>query len=1408
MRITRILQPIRPPLLGYSVAVLAVVIALGIKLLLDPLFEVESPFLLFFAAIMTSALYGGRGAGVFATVLAALISNYLFLSPTHSLFSYSLRQNLQLLIFVLEGLLISRTISALTSARQRITFGQEALSQSEERYRLVVESVQDYAIFILDPDGCIASWNIGAQNLKGYRADEIIGQHFSRFYPEEDIQRSKPNQLLKIAAAAGRVEDEGWRVRQDGSRFWASVVITALRDEEGNLQGFSKVTRDITKNKQAEEALRQSEEKFRLVAETLPQIVWTAQPDGSVDYYNQRWAEYSGILQEEGQGWGWQPVLHPDDEQRTIEAWMQAVQGGQLYECDHRVRRADGEFRWHLSRGLPLRDSEGRIIKWFGTATEIHEQKQIEEALQEAYAQLELRVQVRTAELSAANLQLQQQIIERQRVEEALRESERRLGAIFNHTFQFIGLMQPDGILLEANQTALNFGGLQRSDVIERPFWEARWWTISQETQNQLREAIAQAASGEFVRYEVDVLGTGNTVATIDFSIKPVRDEAGQVVLLIPEGRDITPLKQAEQTLRSFFDSASMMMGIVELVDNDILHISDNAATAKFFGLNPAQMRNRLASDMGASPDYIQQWIRYYREAERTQAPVRFDYSHITANGQRWLSATVSLIASFHNHPRFSYVVQDITDAYRQATQRKEAEAQIHQLNAELEQRVIDRTAQLEATNNQLENEIAERKQIEEALRQSEERFRQAVVNAPFPMAIHAEDGEILQINRTWMELTGYTQQEIPTIADWTEKAYGERQEIVLEVLDHLYELKDKVSKGEFTITTKQSTRRIWDFSSAPLGRLPDGRRMVLSMAADVTERKWAEEQLRTRTRQQEVIATLGQRALSGIDVSTLMDEATRLIAQTLDVEYCKVLELLPSGDAVLLRAGVGWQEGLVGRATVSTGRDSQAGYTLLSSEPVIVTNLRRETRFSGPPLLHEHNVVSGLSTIIPGREKPWGVLGAHTTRYQTFTQDDIHFLQAAANILAEAIQRQQAEATLQQQSEELAQANRLKDEFLATLSHELRTPLNSMLGWTKLLPTRRLNEGTMARAMETISRNTQALAQLIEDVLDMSDVIRGQLYLNVYPIELVPILERAIASIRSAAEAKTIQIVTQLDPSAELILGDANRLQQVFWNLLSNAVKFTPKQGRISVRLERMNDQVQIQVSDTGLGISADFLPFVFDRFRQENGSITRSHGGLGMGLAIVRYLVELQGGTVRAESPGTGQGATFTLSFPITTIPKSDNDLALMRPVMIDTASANHSVDGLRVLVVDDDADTRELLTVILQENGAQAIAVATVREALDALQDFKPHVLVSDIGMPEEDGYHLIRQIRGLIPEQGGRIPAVALTAYAREDDRIQALSAGFQMHIAKPIEPLQLLAVVASLASRVSDKLPIN
>ncbi|MFN6583342.1 MAG: PAS domain S-box protein [Aulosira sp. ZfuVER01] len=379
---------------------------------------------------------------------------------------------------------------------------------------------------------------------------------------------------------------------------------------------------------------------------------------------------------------------------------------------------------------------------------------------------------------------------------------------------------------------------------------------------------------------------------------------------------------------------------------------------------------------------------------------------------------------------------------------------------------------------------------------------------------------------------------------------------------------------------------------------------------------------------------------------------------------------------------------------------------------------------------------------------------------------------------------------------------NRMKDEFLGTLSHELRTPLSAMMGWTQLLKKRQLDEATKARALETIDRNTKSLAQLIEDVLDVSRIIQGKLSLNLQQVELIPVVEAAIETVQPAADAKEIRIECRFDPKIGVVMGDVNRLQQIIWNLLSNAVKFTPKGGRVDVQLKRRHSQIQIRVSDTGEGIANDFLPHVFERFRQADSSSTRSHGGLGLGLAIVRHLVELHGGTVSAESPGIGQGATFIVNLPMRAV-YVENTISVLSDRSINSEiSPNNplSLEGVRVLVVDDEQDARQLLTTVLSQSGAQVMTVASAAEALIAVPQFHPDVLVSDIGMPEADGYTLIRQLRSLPSEQGGQIPAVALTAYARSEDRTRALLAGFQLHIPKPVNPAELVAVVANLAGR--------
>ncbi|HVF87642.1 MAG TPA: PAS domain S-box protein, partial [Pyrinomonadaceae bacterium] len=383
-------------------------------------------------------------------------------------------------------------------------------------------------------------------------------------------------------------------------------------------------------------------------------------------------------------------------------------------------------------------------------------------------------------------------------------------------------------------------------------------------------------------------------------------------------------------------------------------------------------------------------------------------------------------------------------------------------------------------------------------------------------------------------------------------------------------------------------------------------------------------------------------------------------------------------------------------------------------------------------------------------------------------------------------------------------EASRLKDEFLATVSHELRTPLTAVIGWTHILRAGQLDEAGAARALETVERNARAQNQLIEDLLDISRIITGKLRLDVRPIDPAGFIEAAVEAVHPAAEAKSVRLQKVLDTGAGAISGDADRLQQVVWNLLSNAIKFTPKGGRVQLRVERVNSHIEIIVADTGAGIKPEFLPFVFDRFRQADGSTTRAHGGLGLGLAIVRHLVELHGGTVHADSDGEGKGATFTVKLPLVPVyHRSDQQKAHLHSSAsgsLSPAESDERLDGMRLLVVDDEPDTCEMLRAMLTQRGAEVVVARSAEEALVEIQRSRFDLLISDIGMPGADGYELLGRVRGLPADRGGHIPAVALTAYARTEDRLRALRAGYQMHVPKPVESTELIAVLSSLAAR--------
>ncbi len=424
-----------------------------------------------------------------------------------------------------------------------------------------------------------------------------------------------------------------------------------------------------------------------------------------------------------------------------------------------------------------------------------------------------------------------------------------------------------------------------------------------------------------------------------------------------------------------------------------------------------------------------------------------------------------------------------------------------------------------------------------------------------------------------------------------------------------------------------------------------------------------------------------------------------------------------------------------------------------------------------------------------------------------TVIEDVTERVAREAELQAEVDARTRALAREKAAREEAEEANHLKDEFLATVSHELRTPLTAILGWSNMLLAGKLDGEARDRALEIIHRNAQSQNQLISDLLDVSRIISGKLRLDLRTVDLPKVIEAAVEATRPAAEGKGIGLSTSLDPHAGPVNGDADRLQQVVWNLLTNSIKFTPEGGEILVKSEVAGTRVEVTVRDTGMGIAPEFLPHIFDRFRQANPGTNRIHGGMGLGLSIVRQLVELHGGSIRAESEGEGKGATFIVSLPFVAL-EEEMKLAERSPVR--TVAARLEIEcppalqGLRVLVVDDEADTRDMLRAVLEHCHAEVITAGSASEALEAMAHLRPDVLISDVGMPEEDGYSLIARVRALPPERGGRIPAAALTAYVRAEDRVKVLRSGFQLHVPKPVEPAELVTVVAHLADRSGDE----
>jgi PAS domain S-box-containing protein len=669
--------------------------------------------------------------------------------------------------------------------------------------------------------------------------------------------------------------------------------------------------------------------------------------------------------------------------------------------------------------------------------------------------------------------------------------------------------------------------------------------------------------------------------------------------------------------------------------------------------------------------------------------------------------------------------------------------------------------------------DITERRMAETAIRESEERFSKAFRASPDCLVIsRIADGFIVEVNDSFASLAGYRRDELigHRIPMGLYADPMDRQRMVALLKEQNY-----VRDFEFEMKTRSGEVRLMRFSAEPLEL--GGEHCWLTIGHDITESKRAEEALRRSEEE-------ARRQLAYVEAIYATAPVGLCFVGT-DLRFHSINERLAEIDG--------------------TSVHEHLGRTLREAVPDIadaIEPLYRRVIETGRPILNIElslPVGSGpmrhfLASYYPIKNNEGGVLGVNVVVVEITERKGIEET-------LERLLRQEKAAR-----EEAETANRLKDEFLATVSHELRTPLTAIVGWTSMLLSGSLPPPLVQRALDVIARSAKSQSEMIADVLDMSRIVAGRLKLDLRPLEIESVFQAAVEVIRPSAQAKGIALLADLDGRHHMVLGDASRLQQVIWNLLSNAVKFTNEGGHIEARLTCASGQAEITITDSGAGIEQQFVPYLFERFRQADSSSTRRYGGLGLGLAIVRNVVEMHGGRVSASSPGKGEGSTFKISLPLMAaagspqgeVPATESKpgaSAFSRP-----EERGAALDHVRVLVVEDDPDTLDLLKIVLDNSGADVATAASVSEAIDTFEQWRPDVLVSDLAMPEQDGYQLIGQVRSRAPERGGNTPAVALTAYARNEDRKRALAAGFQMHLAKPIAPKDLIAALASLSGR--------
>jgi PAS domain S-box-containing protein len=1218
--------------LRYGSAVLAVGLATALRLLLSQALGSRLPFTTYFVAVILVASFAGLGPALLSIALGAALGAYLFVAPTNSFGIADTTGTLQVAVFCVLTLSVSILIKVIQDARRRAEQNASALAASREQLATILASISD-AVIATDTDGRVTFMNGIAQSLTGWNSQEASGKPVQELFgvigeathrPVEDLAQ----RVLKNEGPA-KSGYRGLLLGRDGIETPIEDSSSPIKDETGKNVGALLVFRDITQRTLAEQALRETEARFRAMADTAPVMMWLSDSEGQRTFFNQQWLDFTGRALEQELGLGWVDNVHPDDLQRLLDRYTSSLKAHTSFDIEYRLRRFDGIYRWVLAKSVPRYTNDGERIGLAGSVIDITDSKRAAEA---SYFLASI---VESSE-----------------------------DAIIGKTL--------DGVILSWNAAAERIYGYLADEVKGKSIGIL----VPPDRKDELARMYEVLRRGEPIPHlETSRIRKDGEVIDVALTLSPMRNEAGQLTGVSAIERDITGRKRADQEREA----------LAEQIEGE---------------------RKRLNNLVAKVPGVV--WEAWGQPDQTTQQ-IDFVSEHV----EKMLGYTVD---QWLSTPNFWLTIVHPGDKDRAA---KEAAA------------------------------------IFASRKGGTSRFR-------------------------WLASDGR--------AVWVEA-----QSVV-----------------------------VCDDRGTPLG--------LRGVTMDITEPKRAEDA-------QRFLAEASGLLASSLDYETTLASVAKLAVPML-ADWCTVYIVEETGG--LRQLAIAHSD----PAKVKTAQDLALRFPPDPDAPFGVPNVMRTGRAEFYPhvdqkrlalatrspeltaILRKEGLRSAMIVPLVARNRTLGTITLLTAESgRVYDQIDLALAEDLAHRIALAVDNarlyREAQAALIAREDALGlrdellerehaarqeaeTANRAKDEFLATVSHELRTPLNAILGWAHMLRANKLDRTTQSRALETIERNAKSQAQLIEDILDVSRIVTGKLRLDVRPVELASVVEAAIDSVRPAADAKDIRIEAILDPRAGPVSGDANRLQQIVWNLVANAVKFTGKGGRVQARLERVGSRVEIVVSDTGQGITAEFLPYVFDRFRQADATSTRRYGGLGLGLAIVRHLTEMHGGAVTVASPGEGLGAIFTVKLPVIAAyanepgservhPASGGNVSLLPPP---------NLDGVKVLVVDDEPDTRDMLRVMVGQFGAEVKTCSSSSEALNLLKDWEPDVILSDIEMPDEDGYELIRKVRQTEASTGGRlVPAVALTAYARVEDRVRALSAGYQMHIAKPAEPAELAVVIASLAGGV-------